>query len=125
MPLRFRKLWTLLGVGFVLLVVYLSLMPDPGRLVTPATMNFGHVVAYGWLMLWFAQIHRAAAIRWRFALAFCLLGVALEYVQGMTGYRTFDYYDMLNDAVGVALGALLARTPLQNGLLTLEARLSA
>jgi hypothetical protein len=71
MRLRYRKLWTLLGVGFVLLVVYLSLMPDPQRLVPSATMNFGHVAAYAWLMLWFAQIHRkaapAGASRWRSA----------------------------------------------------------
>lgn len=125
MPLRFSRFWSMLGIGFVFLVVYLSLMPDPERLASPQAMNAGHVVAYGWLMLWFAQIHRTPAIRWRFALAFCLMGVALEYLQGLTGYRTFDYYDMLNNAVGVAVGLLLAHTPLQNGLMALEARLPA
>lgn len=125
MRLRYRKLWTLLGVGFVLLVVYLSLMPDPQRLLPSANMNFGHVAAYAWLMLWFAQIHREAATRWRFALAFCAMGVALEYAQGMSGYRSFDYFDMFDNTTGVGVGAMLARTPLQNALLMIETILPA
>jgi VanZ family protein len=124
-PLRFERLWIILGFGFVLLVVYLSLTPDPPDLGMPEGLKVGHVLAYGWLMIWFAQIYRATGRRLMLAAAFCALGIVLEYLQGMTGYRGFEYSDMLINSAGVVLGLALARTPLQNGLRTLEAVLRA
>ena len=125
MPLRFKRLWTILGIGFVLLVIYLSLTPDPPDLGAPEGLKIGHVLAYGWLMIWFAQLHRAPWRRLLFAAAFCTLGIVLEYLQGMTDYRGFEYSDMLINSIGVALGLALSWTPLQNGLRTLEAMLRA
>ena len=55
-----------------------------------------------------------------FAAAFCALGIALEYMQEMTAYRHFAYLDMLFDSAGVAIGLVLAQTPLQNTLRLLE-----
>jgi len=125
MPLRLRKLWIAIGIGFVVLVVYLSLMRDPPDLGVPETLKVGHLLAYAWLMLWFAQIYRTPRRRWWLAAAFCALGVMLEYLQGMTDYRGFEYSDMVINAAGVAIGLTLAQTPLQNGLRTLETRLWA
>ena len=119
-PLRFERLWTILGVGFVLLVIYLSLMPELPDIAVSANQKIGHVLAYGWLMLWFAQLYRSSRIRLALAAAFCVLGIALEYLQGMTGFRGFEYSDMLLNSAGVAIGLALARTPLQNGLQRLE-----
>lgn len=121
MRLRFERLWVVLGIGFVLLVVYLSLTPDLPDIGVPVNQKIGHVLAYGWLMMWFAQIYRAAGRRLMFALAFCALGISLEYLQGMTGYRGFEYSDMVINSAGVALGLGLAHTPLQNGLRAFEA----
>jgi VanZ family protein len=123
--LRYESLWKILGFGFVLLVVYLSLTPVPRDLQVGNVFNVGHLLAYLWLMIWFAQVYRAARPRWLWAGAFCALGVALEFVQGMTAYRTFEYADMLLDALGVALGLVLARTPAQNALAKLEALFAA
>jgi VanZ family protein len=124
-PLRFERLWISLGIGFVLLVIYLSLTPDPPDLGTPEGLKIGHVLAYGWLMIWFAQIYRATGRRLLLAAAFCALGIVLEYLQGMTDYRGFEYSDMLINSTGVVLGLALAHTPLQDGLRTLEAILRA
>ena len=78
------------------------------------------MIAYFWLVLWFAQIHLAARARLVIA-ALCLaLGIALEFVQGMTGYRMFEYSDMVLDALGIAIGLALARTRLQHTLRALE-----
>ena len=121
MPLRFKRLWIILGIGFVLLVVYLSLTPDPPEVDVPGGLKLGHVVAYFWLMIWFAQIYRADGRRLLLAAALCALGVVLEYLQGLTDYRNFEYSDMLINAVGVMLGLALARTPLQDALRSLEA----
>lgn len=120
MPLRFKRRWFICGLGFVLLVAYLSLTPDPPDLGAPEGLKIGHLVAYGWLMIWFGQIYRATGHRLLWAAAFCALGIALEYLQGMTDYRGFEYSDMLINSTGVALGLAMAYTPLQNCLRALE-----
>jgi hypothetical protein len=121
--LRFRPVWLAMGAGFVLLVVYLSLTPSPPDYYVPEGQKAGHVLAYAWLMLWYAQLYRAVSIRIAFAAAWCLMGVGLEYLQGLTDYRSFSYRDMLLNAGGVALGFMLSRTRLQHGLATFEALL--
>ena len=105
----------------MLLVIYLSLMPDPPDLGAPEGLKIGHVLAYAWLMIWFAQIYRAPRHRFWLALALCGMGILLEYLQGITDYRGFEYSDMVINSAGVAVGFALAQTPLQNGLRTLEA----
>jgi VanZ family protein len=80
----------------------------------------GHVIAYFWLMIWFAQLYRSIAARLWLAIGFLSMGVALEYLQGTMGYRHFDYMDMLRNFSGLALGFLLALTPLQNAMRTFE-----
>jgi VanZ family protein len=107
-----RKRWLACGMGWVALVVYLSLTPDPVRAPTVQDFELGHVIAYLWLMFWFAQLWKSTSRRLGIAVAFCLLGVALEYLQGMTGCRTFSYSDMLHNALGVLLGLGLSYTPL-------------
>lgn len=120
MLMRLERVWVALGVLFVLLVIYLSLIPDPPNLGAPEGLKIGHVLAYAWLMIWFAQIYRAPWHRFRLALALCGIGILLEYLQGMTDYRGFEYSDMVINSAGVAVGFALAQTPLQNGLRTLE-----
>lgn len=117
--LLYRYWWIALGWGFVLLVVYLSLMRAPQTL-DPKAFDAGHLLAYGWLMIWFAQLYRRSAARLVIATALFALGVALEFLQGTTDHRTFDYADMGMNALGVALGLLVARTPAQYALRWLE-----
>jgi VanZ family protein len=118
--LKLERFWLIVGLGFIAIVVFLSLTTDPPDTGLPQGMKIGHVLAYCWLMSWFAQIYRTASTRYRLALTFCALGIALEYVQGLTDYRGFEYSDMLINAVGVGLGLLLSYTPFQNGLARVE-----
>jgi hypothetical protein len=124
-PLKFERLWTILGIAFVLLVIHLSLTPDPPDLGAPEGLKVGHLLAYAWLMIWFAQIHRTTGRRLMLAVGFCTLGIVLEYVQGMTDYRGFEYSDMVINSTGVVIGLVLARTPLQDGLRRFEALVRA
>jgi len=80
-------------------------MPKPPTIDVAQGDKLGHFAAYGLLMFLFCQIY---VRRLAFALAFIAMGVGLEFLQGMTGYRTFDVFDMLANAVGVALGWLVA-----------------
>lgn len=119
--MRFSTQWLRCGAAFILLVVYLSLTPDPLDAGRIEGVKIGHVLAYGWLMFWFCQIHRSLGRRVSIALALVLMGVLLEFAQRMTGYRTFSYGDMVDNALGVAAGLALGLTPLNRMLLAAEA----
>ena len=84
--------------------------------------KIGHTSAYTLLMLWFAQLYRGRSA-WAFAAGFIAMGISLEYLQGTTSYRTFDYFDMLANSVGVMLGLALSHTALGRSLLAIEQRL--
>jgi VanZ family protein len=110
---RLEILWAACGAAFVLLVIYLSVTPDPVH--APSVDNFktGHILAYAWCMLWFAQVWRRFRERLAIAIALVALGVGLEYVQDMLPWhRDFAVADMVDDAIGAGLGLVLAFTPL-------------
>jgi len=65
------------------------------------------------LMFWFGLSYSKAMRQFQIALAFIALGVALEFLQRETGYRSFDVADMAANSVGVLLGWGLVRTPLR------------
>lgn len=114
-PLAHFPIWRACGWGLVALVVYLSLMPAPPDLPGAEGDKVGHLLAYAALMVWFAWLYPGLRARGACALGFVALGVALEFAQGQTGYRSFDTMDMLADATGVALGWLAALLPLPSG----------
>ncbi len=120
--LRHRAAWLVCGAGFVVLVIYLSVTPSPLQVPSVGNFKTGHIVAYLWTMLWFAQIYRGAAPRLAIAALLCALGIGLEYVQLWLGYRDFSYSDMVDDAIGVGLGLFLALTPLGRALDAIDRR---
>lgn len=103
-----------------MLVVYGSLVPVP----EPPSAEHGdklvHMAAYGALMGWFSSLYVASRRRIGLAIALMALGVALEFVQGLTGYRSQDVYDMLANSIGVMLGWLMAPPRLPNVLELVE-----
>jgi cobalamin biosynthesis protein CobD/CbiB len=54
------------------------------------------------------------------ALALVMLGVTLEYLQRLGGYRTFEYADIGANAAGVLCALLLAPTRLSRSLVVVE-----
>ena len=118
--LRHRRLWLSIGFALVGLVIYLSLTPKPIDAGEMGGVKIGHFFAYFVLMLWFAQLIRAWPGRIAVAAAFAVMGVGLEYAQGMTAYRTFGYDDMRDNAIGVAIGLAVSGSPLGLLLLRLE-----
>ena len=115
-----RRLWLFIGWALVLSVVYLSLAPVAIDTGVQQGDKLLHVSAYGPLMLWFANLYETLARRRMLAAALVAMGVALEFIQGWTGYRTFEVADMLADAVGVAAGWALAPPRLPNFLRAIE-----
>jgi len=121
--LRYRALYLSIGFGLVGLVIYLSLGSDAPDLGRVEDVKSGHFIAYFVLMLWFAQIFQSWKLRLAIGVALTLMGIGLEYAQGMTTYRTFAYTDMRDNALGVVLGLAAAMTPLGAALVKVEARI--
>ena len=115
-----RRLWSSLGWIQVLLVIYLSLMPGIEALPVEQGDKISHVLAYGVLMSWFANLYGELHERWLLAAGFIAMGIALEFVQRWTGFRTFEVADMMAGALGVAVGWVAAPPRLPNYLALLE-----
>ncbi len=119
--LRFTNIWLAVGFLSVGLVIYVSLMPNPPDLThMQGGDKIEHAAAYFTLTFWFGQIYARNRVRWAIGLAFIMLGVSMEYLQRMTGYRTFEYGDMAANTVGVLCALLAAQTPLARGLAVVE-----
>lgn len=108
-----QRVWTALGWFGVASVVVLSLVPLSSTPSIEHGDKFEHVLAYAVLMWWFAQMVTGTPRRLWLALGLLALGIALEFAQGLTTWRSFSYADMAADALGVASGWLLSppRTP--------------
>ena len=87
-------------------------MHSPPNINVPDGDKYGHLLAYAGTMWWWAQLWRAWRKRLRLAAALTLMGVVIEFVQGATGWRTFDVMDMVANGVGVLMGWVLVATPL-------------
>ena len=108
----------------VVAVVVLSLIPLDVDLVENED-KLAHFVAYGSLAFWFGMLFEGWGRQLGAALGFAAMGVALEVLQGLTDYRTFEIADMIANAIGAAVGWGLAQTPLRNVLEWLERLIDA
>ena len=124
--LRYSALWTSLGFLLILFVIFLSLAPLrlPAAGTFPQSDKLAHFCAYGGMMFWFGQIFRARPASLLVAIGLILLGVILEFLQGATGYRTFDYLDMTANAIGAIVGLFLSWTRLGGMLALFERRVA-
>jgi len=82
----------------------LSLIPNVPKPHVSQSDKLEHFAAYGLLMFLFCQIYGQSRTRLVYAAGFICMGVALEFLQRMTGYRSFEVLDMLANATGVVLG---------------------
>lgn len=98
--------WRVIAWLAIVVVVILSLIPQPLEIPVTEGDKWGHAAAYAALMMWFVQLYERPAhvcLGW----GLLALGIGLECAQSLTPYRMFDYYDMLADGVGVLIGWLL------------------
>jgi VanZ family protein len=121
-PSRLRRLWSSVGVVLIALVLFLSLRPEPVEEHPVGLDKFEHALAYGVLMFWFAHLVPARAGRVRLAIALAGMGVAIECLPGLSGYRHFSAFDMAANGLGVLLGWLAAPPRVPHVLDRFEAR---
>ena len=119
--LSYFKTWFFAGVMLVSVVIYLSLTSQPIPIPTfEYGDKFSHLLAYGALTGWFGQLYTRFKNQIWIFIAFCLMGVSLEFVQGMGEVRVFEYADMVANMLGAALGWWLTRTWFAGTLLKIE-----
>ncbi len=104
--------WTSLGLVYVIAVVCMSLAPESPTDVLhfPGFDKVLHFSVYTFMMLWFGQIYHERPVPFLIASALVMLGILLEVLQGLGGYRMFDYTDIAANTIGVASGFCIART---------------
>jgi VanZ family protein len=102
-----RALCLVLGWTMVGAIVWLSLTPSPPKAVFEASDKLAHLLGYGTLMFWFSQLYTRTT-RIVYGASFIAMGVALEFVQGQLGYRTYEVFDMYANTLGVLLGGAAA-----------------
>jgi VanZ family protein len=123
-PTKITGYWQAAGWLGVGLIIFLSLTPAPPQIDIENGDKLGHLAAYGLVTLWFAQPYTALRQRIWLAIGMVALGIAMEYAQRATGYRTFEVADMVADALGVAIGWLAAPPRLPNLLSWVEKRIA-
>jgi VanZ family protein len=119
-PLQWLTLWLTIAWLLVGALVYLSLMPAPPEIDMSEGDKAAHLLAYAVVTLWFVQIYEARRARMAIAGGLVLLGVTLEFLQGYSGYRSFELADMAANASGVVLGWVSAPPRTPNVLLHIE-----
>lgn len=104
-PFQRYARWAL--YGGLLLGCALAFNPQADRLPTVHSDKFQHLAAFVSLTLaaWWA--HPGA--RWRAVAGLLLFGVFIEVVQMFIPGRSAEWGDLVADALGIALGVLVAR----------------
>jgi len=102
--MRMRRLHLAIGWALIGAILWLSLTPQPPHVDFEQSDKVGHFLAYGGVLFWFCLVYRSPRTRLVYAIGFIAMGIGIEYIQRWTGYRSFEVYDMVADALGVLLG---------------------
>jgi len=123
--MRLRRFWALGGWGLIVTVIMLSLLPVPSLKLSFILIDLDkveHALTYATLTLWFAQI--CPRRTWAgIGLKLLTLGVILEFLQGMTTYRSFSFWDIGANMLGILIGWSLSIAGLSRALTYLENKL--
>ncbi len=122
--LKRKKFWWALAWGLLALVFMLSLVPMPAPAIdVPRGFDkFEHIFAYATLSAYFGQLCSRFGLHLRYAFGLFCMGALLEVLQGLTGYRSPDVYDLGANSMGVLAGLCICLTPLRTVIARLDAR---
>lgn len=123
--LKYKLFWLMIGYVLVGYVIYSSLTSSPITADIDYFDKYAHTFGYFVLMGWFMQIYHTKKSVLLCAAFLIFMGVGLEFVQGLTGYRYFDVNDMLANMTGVLLAGLLIKTSFPFALYYFESRVLA
>ena len=119
--MHYRSLWLILGFFYIGLILAGSLLRVPDIDISIShTDKVVHFLMYFILVGWFVQLYPKPDKRIQILIAAILLGMLIEYLQGMTSYRSFDIIDEIANSIGALSAFLLARTTFASLLATFD-----
>jgi VanZ family protein len=122
--LRFRRLWLAVGIGMLLVIAVVCLLPMKELPSTGMSDKAEHFLAFGALAFWFGSIVVRRDLPW-VALAVVAFGGLIEIAQSsMDLGRQGDWLDLAADSGGMIIGLLLVLTPLGHWARWFEARVT-
>jgi len=99
-----RNKWLLMGCIWIGLVIYLSFFNPPSEVKAIHFLdNFAHIFMYVFLTAWFGVVSEKKDMRFLFW-CFFSMGLVIEVLQPLTGYRGFQFSDVIANLIGVYAG---------------------
>lgn len=124
-PLRWPRFWVGLWWLSIVALIVICLVPLDGLPPLPDNSDkVEHLLGYFVMAAAAVQLYRGRLLL-QAAIGLVALGIAIEFAQGMTAYRSADPYDAMFNTLGVLLGMATALSPWRDLLLRLERRLGA
>jgi len=119
--MHYRKLWLAIGVIYIGFILTASLLKAPDiNVIINHTDKAVHFLSYFILVGWFVQLYPKLNSRISILISAIALGMLIEYLQGMTSYRSFDFADEIANSIGALSAFILARPPFDSLLATLD-----
>jgi VanZ family protein len=110
--LRYPRLWLAIGLLLAAVITVLSLIPNTELPDLKVSDKIEHLLAYVALGFCFASVVVRRDWGW-LVLSLLAFGALIEVAQGMMSLgRSADVRDFVADGAGIAIGLLLALTPL-------------
>lgn len=127
LPLRHARRWRIASIVLLLLVLVLTLMPAvwmwPDKRQFVAWFidvdKWLHAIAFVLLAIWFAGQYRPRSY-WRIGIGLVFFGVFIEACQRLVTYRSAEWFDIVADAAGIAVGLAVAMAGLGGWSLRME-----
>ena len=127
LPLRYAQRWGIASVFLLLLVLAATLMPAawffPDRRQFVAWFidadKWLHGFTFVLLAVWFAGQYRPRSY-WRIGIGLIFFGVLIEACQRLVTYRSAEWFDIVADGAGIALGLAIATAGLGGWSLQVE-----
>ena len=98
-------IWLVCGVVWLLVTLFLSLMPLPES-GTGVNDKVSHLLAYFFLTNWFSLLIVRKPQLLSLAAMLLTYGVIIELLQGLSGYRSAEFADVVANLSGIAIGCV-------------------
>lgn len=99
--------WRWIFISCLTLVVIVSLMPVNGTGWFPGQDKLMHAITFSALFLIGSQAFPRPKFGWQLFLGLVAYGVLIELLQGKTGYRSMEAWDVAADLSGLVIGSLV------------------
>ena len=119
--MHYRNLWLTIGAFYIGIILAASLLKAPDiNVIINHTDKAAHFLTYFILVGWFVQLYQKLSSRIIILISAIALGMLIEFLQGMTTYRSFDFADEMANSIGALSAFILARTTFDSLLATFD-----